>query len=395
MAIQLPKFSPPPGYRPQADDTSLETDLLCFYLLRQKTVAERLQMGAQLTRSARQFSLNCFHQRFKYLTPPQFARKMAEVWLQEYCPPNYVPGGSEVSWIQDSIQLAANLHSIFEAQGIPYYVTGGVAAIAYGESRTTQDLDMVLSVPRAAIPALAAALEQAGFYVPGVDDVVSGRMKTLQVTQIDTISRADLVIADVNPYEQLKFERRQTYRLTDSTSVYLASPEDLVVNKLRWGRQSQSEKQWRDVLGVFKAQQGDLDYEYMHRWAAEFDLAESLEQVTLEAGVRAIADHQWATATYPILRRAFALAQELDRTTQPTPAIEIADGQHYSLSQDTVAQTFTVVARAGDRAIAQFDRQGTVLSASPSLADRRQWQHIAQRLDSKSPGSTTPKNQDS
>ena len=395
MAIPLPKFSAPPGYRPQADDTSLETDLLCFYLLRQKTVAERLQMGAQLTRSARQFSLNCFHQRFKQLTPPQFARKMAEVWLQEYCPPNYVPGGSEVSWIQDSIQLAADLHSIFETQGIPYYVTGGVAAIAYGESRTTQDLDMVLSVPRAAIPALAGALEQAGFYVPGVDDVASGRMKTLQVTQIDTISRADLVIADVNPYEQLKFERRQTFRLTDSASVYLASPEDLAVNKLRWGRQSQSEKQWRDVLGVLKAQQGDLDYEYMHRWAAEFDLAEELEQVTLEAGVREIADRQWATATYPTMRRAFALAQERDRTTQPTPAIEIADGQHYSLSQDTVAQTFTVVAQAGDRAIAQFDLQGSVLAASPSLHDRRQWQQVAQRLNSKSPGSTTPKNQDS
>ncbi|TVQ05354.1 MAG: hypothetical protein EA368_19505 [Leptolyngbya sp. DLM2.Bin27] len=352
-------------------------------------------MGAQLTRSARQFSLNCFHQRFKQLTPPQFARKMAEVWLQEYCPPNYVPGGSEVSWIQDSIQLAADLHSIFEAQGIPYYVTGGVAAIAYGESRTTQDLDMVLSVPRAAIPALAAALEQAGFYVPGVDDVASGRIKTLQVTQIDTISRADLVIADVNPYEQLKFERRQTYRLTDSTSVYLASPEDLVVNKLRWGRQSQSEKQWRDVLGVLKAQQGDLDYEYMHRWAAEFDLAEALEQVTLEAGVREIADRQWATATYAVMRRAFVLAQERDRTTQPSSGVEVAEGNQYVLIQDSARQMFAVVVKLGDRAIAQFGPQGTVLAASPSLADRREWAAIGQHLDNKSPGSTTPKNQDS
>lgn len=388
MATQIPSLSAPPGYRPQAEDTGLETDLLCFYLLHQKTVAERLQMGAQLTRSARQLALNCFHQRFAHLNPQQFARKIAEAWLQEHCPPNYVPGGSEVSWIQDSIQLAADLHHIFDAEGITYYVTGGVAAIAYGESRTTQDLDVVLSVPRDNILALATALEQAGFYVPGVEDVMTGRMQTLQVTQIDTISRADLVIAKVNPYEQLKFERRQAYILPGNTSIYLASPEDLVINKLRWGRQSQSQKQWRDVLGILKAQQEQLDYEYMHRWAAEFDLSESLEQATVEAGVRAIADQQWAVATYPIFHRAFAIAQARHRITQPEPNLDIADGNLYRLirirevipAANRAAPALTVVSKTDDREIAHYDLEGAVLSASPSLHDRRQWRAIAQRV---------------
>jgi hypothetical protein len=380
MAPQIPPLSAPPGYRPQADDTTVETDLLCFYLLRQKTVSERLQMGAQLTRSARQFAINCFHQRFSHFNQQQFARKLAEVWLQEYCPPDYVPGGSEVTWIQDSIQLAADLHQIFETANIPYYVTGGVAAIAYGESRTTQDLDVVMAVARNDIPTFATLLEQAGFYVPGVEDATSGRMHTLQVTQMNTIYRADLVIADINPYEQLKFARRQAYRLNGKTEVYLASPEDVVVNKLRWGKQSQSQKQWRDVLGVLKAQQEILDYEYMHHWAAEFDLSSDLEQVTLEAGVRQMADQQWAAATYGVMRRAFALAQSRDRTTNPTPDQEVADGNLYILISDAARQTFTVVARVDDRDVAQFKPDGTVLMANPSLQDRRQWQTISQAL---------------
>ncbi|WP_017296561.1 hypothetical protein [Nodosilinea nodulosa] len=337
-------------------------------------------MGAQLTRSARQFALNCFHQRFAQLTPRQFARKIAEAWLQEHCPPDYVPGGSEVSWIQDSIQLAVELHQIFVAEDIPYYVTGGVAAIAYGESRTTQDLDVVLFVSRAVVPALASALEQAGFYVPGVDDVVSGRMRTLQVTQVDTISRADLIIADDTVYEQQKLARRQAYRLTNETSIYLASPEDLVVNKLRWGQQSQSEKQWRDVLGVLKAQQESLDYEYMHRWAPEFDLAAVLEQATVEAGVREIADRQWAMAIYPMVNRAFEIAQARNRTTQPSFNLDIVDGNLYTLTRDGTAQTLAVIAKADDREIARYDLQGTVLASSPSLNDRQQWRAIAQRL---------------
>jgi hypothetical protein len=243
-------------------------------------------MAASLMRNARQFSINCFRRRFSYLTPQQFARKLAEAWLQEYCPPHYIPTGSEMTWIQDSIQLAAQLHLIFEQQGIPYYVTGGVAAIAYGEVRTTQDLDVVLAIGLPDIPRFVAALEAAGFYVPGVEDVVSGRMRTLQITQMETVSRADLVIAGTEEFDQVKFTRRQSYPLPDGTEIHLASPEDLILNKLRWGQRSQSEKQWRDVLGVLKTQREALDFVYLEQWANQLNLLDLLQQARLEAGVR-------------------------------------------------------------------------------------------------------------
>jgi hypothetical protein len=380
MAPQIPPLSAPPGYRPQADDTTVETDLLCFYLLRQRSETDRLNMGVSLIQGARQLSLHCLSQQFTHLTPQAFARKLAEAWLQEDCPPDYIPTGSPMTWIQDSTELAAQLHNIFVTVNVPYYVTGGVAAITYGEPRTTRDLDIVISVPREACTPLISALESAGFYVPGVEDVVSGRMRTLQVTQIATISRADLVLADDTDYERLKFQRRRLITLPGGTEVFLASPEDVVVNKLRWGKQSQSEKQWRDVLGVLKTQQEILDYEYMHHWAAEFDLSSDLEQVTLEAGVRQMADQQWAAATYGVMRRAFALAQSRDRTTNPTPDQEVADGNLYTLISDAAHQTFTVVARVDDRDVAQFKPDGTILSANPSLQDRRQWQTISQAL---------------
>ena len=75
----------------------------------------------------------------------------------------------------------------------------------------------MLAVPRDALNPLVAALESAGFYVPGVNDVVAGKMRTLQVTQVATISRADLVLADSNDYEQLKFQRRRLISLPNGT----------------------------------------------------------------------------------------------------------------------------------------------------------------------------------
>jgi hypothetical protein len=380
MATQIPPLSAPPGYRTQAEDTSLEADLLDFYLLRQRTATERVRMAASLMQSARKLSLHCLSRQFAHLSTPAFARKLAEVWLQEDCPPHYIPTGSEMTWIQDSTDLAAQLHNIFTSVGVPYYVTGGVAAITYGEPRTTRDLDVVISVPRDALPPLISALEAAGFYVPGVEDAAAGRMRTLQVTQVATISRADLVLADDTKYERLKFQRRRLISWPDGTEVYLVSPEDIVVNKLRWGQQSQSEKQWRDVLGVLKTQQESLDYEYMHRWATEFDLDETLEQATLEAGVRALADQQWAVATYPIVNRAFAVAQARNRITQPTPDVDVADGNLYQLMQDRAAQVLTVVSKLDDREVVRYDLQGNVLRAAPSRQDRQQWQEIARRV---------------
>jgi hypothetical protein len=134
------------------------------------------------------------------------------------------------------------------------------------------------------------------------------------------------------------------------------------------------------VLGILKAQQESLDYEYMHHWAAEFDLDETLEQVTLEAGVRELADQQWAVATYAIVTRAFAVAQARNRITQPHPDVDVADGNRYQLTRDRSAQVLTVVSKLDDREVVRYDLQGNVLKAAPSLQDRQQWQDIARRV---------------
>jgi hypothetical protein len=284
MIQAIPKFAIKPGYRPQADDTSLETDLLTFYLLRQRTAGERLRMAASLTRSARKLSLCSLRQQFGYLSPTQFAKKIALAWLQENCPPNYIPTGESPMWIQDSVSLAIKLHPIFEELGISYYITGGVAAISYGEPRTTQDLDLVMAISLDVIDRLSDALTEAGFYVPGIDDVKSGRMRTLQIIEMESISRADLVVAGTDEFERLKFARRRVIEF-EGTALYFASPEDVILNKLRWRQRSGSEKQWRDVLGVLKVQAENLDYGYMRELAEQLGLVDALNQAVTESGV--------------------------------------------------------------------------------------------------------------
>ena len=191
-----------------------------------------------------------------------------------------------MTWIQDSIQLAAQLHELFVANDISYYVTGGVAAVAYGETRTTQDLDVVLAVEFTELTRIAAIFETAGFYVSGLDDVIAKRMSSFQITQIATISRADLMIPAETEFSRIQLTRRQTIPISTGKDVYFASPEDVIINKLIWGKQSQPEKQWRDVLSIMKTQREGLEYNYLKEWKNKLGITSDYLQATIEAGVR-------------------------------------------------------------------------------------------------------------
>lgn len=39
-----------------------------------------------------------------------------------------------------------------------------------------------------------------------------------------------------------------------------------------------SERQWRDVLGIVKTQQNDLDHAYLRRWARSLQVLDLLER---------------------------------------------------------------------------------------------------------------------
>ncbi len=120
-----------------------------------------------------------------------------------------------MSWIQDSISLAGLLHPLLTQRAILYYITGGVAAIAYGEPRTTRDLDMVVAVAPVTLPDLVTALEAAGVYVSGVVDGTIDPLAILGITHLESISRTDLILSGNREFDRLKLERRRVITVPD------------------------------------------------------------------------------------------------------------------------------------------------------------------------------------
>jgi hypothetical protein len=271
------------GYRPQAEDTSVDADVLYFASLRQKPSKWRAERFITFNHSTRQLCLTA-------------AKTQAPHVL---CRLEYVKRRLGLEWsdrildlegdvvVADPIALARKVVSILESLSIAYYIGGSVASSLLGENRYTEDIDLIIELSKTKAQPLLEAFLAASFYISdiAVEDAVNGRCASFNVLDNETLEKADLFILENTPFAQRKMARRMRQELPDGSNIWISSPEDIVLQKLVWGRGSQSEKQWRDVLGVLKLQGNNLDFEYLQQWGAKLALTERLDRAFRESGL--------------------------------------------------------------------------------------------------------------
>ncbi|MFM6401525.1 MAG: hypothetical protein ACKPFF_33025, partial [Planktothrix sp.] len=95
------------------------------------------------------------------------------------------------------------------------------------------------------------------------------------------------VIGD-DAFSRSKMNRRQLYKIDESEKgIYIYSAEDIILQKLYWYLLSatESQKQWRDVLGVLKVQGERLDFNYLNQWAEILQVQSLLKLALQQAGL--------------------------------------------------------------------------------------------------------------
>lgn len=276
------------GYCPQSKDTSIEIDIYFFSKLRQLSLQERVKQALVHDRSVRKMCLAGIKWQNKNASLEEIRERFTRAVLAEKLHPGFKPiGTDEKMWIQDSFTLAGEIHQLLESVNISYYVSGGVASSIYGEPRSTRDLDLVIEIQLEQIDLLVRTLSAAGFYCPegAVEDIKQGREKMLNITHTETITNADLYVMDDSFFAASQMSRRKFLDAEGIPNFWIISQEDLVLQKLRWGRGKKSEKQWRDVLGILKAQVDNLDYGYLTEWAENLSIFDYLSDALTEAGI--------------------------------------------------------------------------------------------------------------
>jgi hypothetical protein len=172
----------------------------------------------------------------------------------------------------------------FERMGVPHYVTGSLASSLHGEPRATNDADIVAVLAPFQFKRLQSEL-QGRFYLDEDDflhAVKEGRSFNL-VDEIE-LAKVDVFCVQREGYQADALARAVPLELEPDdpfSSVKVASACDVLLSKLRWYRLGGevSDRQWRDVLGVARAQAGRLDLEYLRRWSREQGTLDLLERV--------------------------------------------------------------------------------------------------------------------
>ncbi len=175
-----------------------------------------------------------------------------------------------------------------ERIGIPYAVGGSFASSLHGVMRSTLDVDIVADMKREHIPPLVAALSKE-FYAD--DEMMTDAIEhhgSFNLIHYETAFKVDVFIRKLRAFDQMQLERRRTSIIaTDpEQSIYVTSPEDTVLSKLEWYRLGGeiSDRQWRDILGVLKTRAGELDLDYLRKWANELKVTDLLERALKEMG---------------------------------------------------------------------------------------------------------------
>ena len=186
--------------------------------------------------------------------------------------------------ISEPLCVALQMAEIFENLDIPYLVGGSIASSIYGEPRATQDIDMVAELKSHHIQTLIASTKNA-FYIEEEDVIHAvSRHSSFNVIHLETMIKVDIFVLGSEAFDREEMRRRRPQTIAD-TQLIVATPEDIVLQKLIWFRRGGevSDRQWRDVSGVLKVQGDRLDWEYLKRWAESLNLSELLQRAKEES----------------------------------------------------------------------------------------------------------------
>jgi hypothetical protein len=155
--------------------------------------------------------------------------------------------------------------------GIAYMVTGSVAMSHYAVPRMTRDIDLIVELSAADVDRVCRLFE---------DDFYVDRHAVLHAVEIPAafnmihvglVVKVDIVVRKETEYRRMEFARRR--RLTvEGQELFVVAPEDLILSKLEWARESRSAVQLADVRNLAESVT-DLDRQYLAEWLERLGLA--------------------------------------------------------------------------------------------------------------------------
>lgn len=188
----------------------------------------------------------------------------------------------------ETVRITLLVTQTLEQIGIPYAVGGSLASSLHGVMRSTLDVDIVADMRLEHVRLLVDALSKEFYADAEMMRHAIEHHSNFNLIHYETAFKVDIFICKRRGFDQAQLERRKTSVIATAPerSIYVISPEDIILAKLEWYRLGGevSERQWRDVLGVLKVCADELDLAYLRNWAGDLGVADLLERALQQAG---------------------------------------------------------------------------------------------------------------
>jgi len=166
------------------------------------------------------------------------------------------------------LELLQRICKLLEDHNIPFMVSGSVALNIYSIPRMTRDIDIVIELDENRIDQFISLFPDSYFIVNTIKDEVK-RQGIFNIIDNKTGFKIDFIIKKDTDYYNLAFKRRQWINELE-TGLWVISIEDLIIAKLIWIQQLQSDTRIKDIENLLFYPEKDM--EYIRKWINELKL---------------------------------------------------------------------------------------------------------------------------
>ena len=156
-----------------------------------------------------------------------------------------------------------------EIRNIEYMISGSVAFGSYVTPRFTRDFDIVINLKEEDLDSFLEIFAH-DFYLNRDAILVEVKRKGMfNIISDKTGYKLDFLLKKNDNYRTIEFERKKR-RMVFKFEAWVVSAEDLLLSKLIWIQEIESEIQKNDITDLID--DADIDREYVNSWIKVLNL---------------------------------------------------------------------------------------------------------------------------
>ncbi len=174
------------------------------------------------------------------------------------------------------LDLLLDVARRLEEAGLEYMLTGSMALNHYAQPRMTRDIDFVIALVLKDLETLPQIFGEEFYFSPEAAREAILNQSSFNVIHNDSLIKIDFMIRKREDYRLVEFQRRKRIEVS-GRPLWIVSKEDLILSKLDWASESQSERQLADVENLLAT---GADIEYLKTWSQKLNLTAMLTRVS-------------------------------------------------------------------------------------------------------------------